>query len=240
MVPLLLVPLLFGAISHAGENSQDLNYKLEVQSKAPDSAPVVPANFFGFGFETAFFPKFGWNHDSKNFSENIVKSVGDRMSAPILLRIGGTSGDLVQYKPDQKDQPAVCISGPDCPHSSLDTFALGPGYFDVFSQFKNAHMVIQAPITPKIHEENWLKRSMDYVREASNRLKDGNRLAAIALGNEPNWYEYNLETYASRALQVQKAAIETLKLEGDAKRIFQLGEIPNEMISSKRSHKYGL
>lgn len=237
MVLLLLLPVLFGALSHAEGNHQNVKYKLEIKSKAPESAATVPANFFGFGFETAFFHHFG-----NNFSENIVNSIGSRMNAPITIRIGGTSGDLVQYKPDQKDKPADCVPLPGCIHSSESTFTLGPSYFETFKWFQDAQMVIQAPISPKINEKNWRARSMKYIREATDSLERAapGRLAAIALGNEPNWYEYGLETYVSRALDVQQDIVHELGLEGDAQRIFQVGEIPNEMITPKRSYKYGL
>lgn len=233
MLSLLLAPAVWGVLTQAASDSNP-KYKLSIEAKAPDSALNVPADFFSFGFETGFFDKF-----NNPFSENIVESVGKRMGAPIILRIGGTSGDLVSYKESQ-DEATVCVDGPSCPHSSKDTFSLGPSYFKAFGAFKDAHMVIQAPIYPKQNKTDWLNRTMDYVTQATKELGQ-DRLAAIALGNEPNWYDYDQDTYISRALQVEKAVIKKLGLKGDDQRIFELGEIPNAMLNkAKRSYTYSL
>ena len=53
----------------------------------PSNAVTVPADFVGFGFETANF-----NNYTTEFSQNLINSVGKRMSVPPIIRIGGTSG----------------------------------------------------------------------------------------------------------------------------------------------------
>lgn len=229
----LAAALSFATIAFAA--GLETKYSIKVEDKPPGSSIEVPGDFFGFGFETAFLPHF-----DNDFSENMVNSIGDRMGKPLVIRIGGTSGDLVQVDPDQKEA-TECIAGEGCPHSSKDTFSLGESYFDGFKRFKKAHMTIQAPIRPKLSldSKNWTDASLDYVRRAYTALgKD--RVAAIALGNEPDYYDYDEEKYIARAQQLENVITKGLKLEGDDRRIFQLGEIPDGVIEKKRGYKYDL
>ena len=90
-------------------------------------------------------------------------------------------------------------------------------------------MTFQAPIYPKLELKDWVNRSLDYVQRASEALgKD--RIAAIALGNEPDFYYYSEKDYIARALELEKVIIQKLGLTGDARRIFELGDIPNEAL----------
>lgn len=159
------------------------------------------------------------------------------MSKPLIIRIGGTSGDLVQFSENQTEA-THCVGPSNCPHSSKDTFILGKSYFDGFELFPKAHMTFQAPIYPKKGDYEWIEEAMEYVRRAANALgKD--RIAAIALGNEPDYYEYGQQKYISRSLELEQRIIKDLKLEGDDQRIFELGDIPDSVIE-KRGGKWGL
>ena len=52
----------------------------------PTNAVQVPPNFVAFGWDGEFL-----NDYNNPFSENLVKSVQDRMGAKTIIRIGGTS-----------------------------------------------------------------------------------------------------------------------------------------------------
>ncbi|KAJ5180669.1 hypothetical protein N7492_003879 [Penicillium capsulatum] len=243
MVPLFLLPALFSAAALAETKGKVTPYQITVDENAHDNAPVVPANFFGFGFESAFLADFG-----QNFSSNLVQSIGDRMKEKIVIRIGGTSGDKVQVDLT-KNIKAKPLHGEN-PHSHKTTFVLGSQYFDAFKYFPDALFTIQAPIFPhkskEVNGKSWLERSADYIGPAVKQLqgngKGEGRLLAIALGNEPNFYDYDLKEYLTRAKQVEDAIVKALGLKGNDARIFQVGEIPNEQIETGRriKHDYGL
>jgi hypothetical protein len=58
-----------------------------VPQSVPESVPIVPGDFVGFGFEIAFL-----NSYDNEFSNNLVNSVASRMGKPPVIRLGGTSG----------------------------------------------------------------------------------------------------------------------------------------------------
>ncbi|KAJ6112160.1 hypothetical protein N7523_008221 [Penicillium sp. IBT 18751x] len=215
MRPLLLVPLGFGALVCAN------TLTLSIPTSSPSKAVAAPADFFSFGFESAFLPKY--NND---FSENIVNSIGSRMSKPLIIRVGGTSGDLVRIKEDLT-VATHCFAGPGCPDNSKDSFDIGPSYFDGFKRFQNATMTFQAPMGPNID----MRHTMAYVKNAWNALGQ-NRVAGIALGNEPGFYNWTAELYVTRALEVEDAITEAFNLSGDAAAIFELGDISDHASSS--------
>ncbi|KAJ5097380.1 hypothetical protein N7456_008101 [Penicillium angulare] len=233
MFPLLLLGQIILATLAYSKDDTDTTYALEINGKAPSSAVDVPANFFSFGIETAFFENF-----ITDLSENLVDSIGSRMSEPMIIRVGGTSGDMVRVNESQAEATA-CVAGNNCPHSSKDTFSLGPSYFDGFKKFQNAHMTFQAPMYPHSNSDNWLNHSMAYVRHAANALGH-DRIAGIALGNEPDYYEYGKEEYVSRALDIENKTIEMLGLSGEERRIFELGDIPDSVIQTRDNKNYGL
>ena len=150
---------------------------LSVSSAAPSDAVQVPADFVGFGFETAFLN----DYTVGTFSENLVNSVAKRLSAPVIIRIGGTSGDRVLFDPNQVEIK-VCAGG-DCPVGSSATYILGPSYFEGFKRFQNQHFTFQAPMGPDVNTTG----SLDYVIRAYNAI-GADRVAAIAMGNEIDDY----------------------------------------------------
>ncbi|KAI9924217.1 hypothetical protein MW887_007167 [Aspergillus wentii] len=226
MLSPIAISILFAALVKAQNHTH--HRTIHIPSSAPDSAVAVPEDFFSFGFESAFLPNF--NND---FSDNVVNSVGSRMSKPLIIRIGGTGGDLVLVNDDLKNA-TKCIAGPSCPKSSKDTFELGPAYFDGFKRFQKAAMTIQAPIGDKNYT---MENTMAYIRHAWEALGQ-DRVAAIALGNEPNFYDYGVQEYVNRALNIMGNVTEEFNLKGDAAKIFQAGEISDK--GSATNHPFGL
>ena len=79
---------LFQTIVLAAEDAQTAATRtISFPASRPSGAVTVPADFVGFGFESAFL-----NDYDNDFSRNLVDSVASRMSAPPIIRIGGTSG----------------------------------------------------------------------------------------------------------------------------------------------------
>lgn len=193
---------------------------LELPSIAPSDAPLAPGDFVGFGFETAFLP----NYAVGSFSQNLVNSVAKRIPGPVTIRIGGTSGDRFEFNPDQPEIK-VCIDG-DCPVGSGASYILGPSYFDAFSAFPEQKFSFQARMGAELN----LTAALEYVRRAYGVLGEG-RTAAIALGNEPDLYAgqygvaYGVQDYVRDGLELERRIVEALALEGEASKIFQIGEL---------------
>lgn len=178
----------------------------------PHGALVVPKDFVGFGIESAFFPHF-----NNRFSDNLVSSLASRMSEPPIIRVGGTSGDYFLFDPGQ-DEYRVCFDGACGDHDA--SYLLGPSYFEAYSRFRDAKIIVQAPLGNPVNISN----SLAYVRQAWERLDDGARVAAVALGNEVEYiYRGGAEAYVDAALEIQSSIVENLGLSGDAAKIFEAG-----------------
>lgn len=148
------------------------------------------------------------------------------MSKPLIIRVGGTSGDLVRVK-EGLTEATHCFAGPGCPDNSKDSFDIGPSYFDGFKRFQNATMTFQAPMGPEMD----IQQTMAYVKNAWNALGQG-RVAGIALGNEPGFYNWTAEQYVMSALEVEDAIINEFNLSGAAASIFELGDISDHASAS--------
>ncbi|KAJ5176624.1 uncharacterized protein N7482_002501 [Penicillium canariense] len=201
---------------------------LQVTIPASTPAVAVPADFFGFGFESGLLP-----HYDNEFSNNTVNSIQSRMLKPMVIRVGGTSGDHITFKEDQK-VASDCHSKKIC--NSLDTYTVGPDYFNALRNFQASHWSIQAPMGDEMNIED----TMDFLQQAwgaaTNEGTDRDRVAAIALGNEPNWYKkYGIEGYIERSQMIENRVTERFSLKGEEARIFQTGEIAAEVASKKDS-----
>lgn len=188
---------------------------VSVSPSRPTDAVVVPPDFVGFGFETGFL-----NSYDNEFSNNLVNSIADRMSVPPIIRVGGTSGDLVKFDAQQKEN--TTCTGDGCENSSGTSFTLGPSYFEGFKSFPRAHMSFQAPLGATSTND-----SLIYVERAYKALGAG-RTAAIAIGNEPAFdVTTKAQVYVNDAKSLESKIIDALGLTGAAKRIFEVGEINN-------------
>ncbi|KAK8048509.1 Glycoside hydrolase family 79 protein [Apiospora phragmitis] len=191
-------------------NVQRATQTLKIDATKPTDAFTVPADFVGFGIESAFLNNF-----HNGFSANLVSSLRQRMSQPPVIRVGGTSGDRFIFDPSQKEAKK-CVGG-DGPQGSQATYRLGPPSPD-------ARISLKAPMqeapTP-------LNNTLAFVRCAWDaRGGDESKFAAIALGNEPNFYRDTTPAdYAKEALRVQKAVIDELVLQGDGWRFFEVANI---------------
>ncbi|KAJ6112542.1 hypothetical protein N7512_007866 [Penicillium capsulatum] len=207
----------------------DRSVTTKIPDTTPDDAFEVPSDFFGFGWESGLVPHY--NDQVSDISVRAVKVIGKNMDKDPVIRIGGTSGDHIYYKPDQK-AAATCDSGSRCRKNSKDVFYIGPSYFDTLSLFKKSttsSMTIQAPMGPHMP----VNYSLAYVQEAYKAL-GADRVAAIALGNEPNWYNdtngqhISAQEYVDQAVKLKAELIDMLK--GDNPPVFQVGEIASQAV----------
>ncbi|KAF3002208.1 hypothetical protein E8E14_000848 [Neopestalotiopsis sp. 37M] len=206
--------LLFSVFSTAARG-----ISIDPEDTRPDDAPIVPKDFVGFGIENAFL-----NNYANDFSDNLIASIAARMGAPPVLRVGGTSGDKFSYDPSQTEDK-ICIErdDSDCPAGSDAYYSLGPSFFAGFRSFQSAKINIQAPLNATVN----LTMTLAYVTQAWENV-GADRVDAIALGNEPEWYDATAEKYVDDALQIQAAIIDALNLTGDAQKIFEAGNTASE------------
>lgn len=232
-----LLPLLAAGLAQAAapDNKPGDERELSVSATPPEDAVPVPGDFFGFGFESGFV----WHFDN-DFSDNIINSTNSRMRGTMVIRVGGTSGDRVSYDSDQR-KPTYCWDGADCWNSHLTAFTLGPKYFNTFrNRFQDAKISFQAPMDYDLKKDlgQQTKNTMTYIREAWNAI-GAKRVDAIALGNEPGYYEdWSSEIYVEQARYIAGNVTKEFQLEGDAAKIFQYGEIASK--PAKNGETFGM
>ncbi|KAL3961225.1 hypothetical protein ACCO45_002748 [Purpureocillium lilacinum] len=192
----------------------------------PGDAVVVPKNFVGFGIESAFLNNF-----DNDFSENLVSALAARMSAPPVMRIGGTSGDYFLFDAHQKEDK-VCFKGKCDSHDA--SYLLGPSFFDGYKRFKDAKFIVQAPLGNPINVTNTLA----FVTRAWENLDAGKRVQAIALGNEVEFiYKAGAKAYVDAALSLQESIVKKLGLQGDAAKIFEAGNTASGTVTGNKLYQ---
>ena len=164
------------AVTPAAPSASKTTKSISVAISKPSNAVLVPKDFVGFGFETAFL-----NNYANAFSQNLVNSVAKRLGETIIIRVGGTSGDRLFFDPNQA-AATNCIEG-DCPTGSSASFILGPSYFNGFKSFPNQHWTFQAPNNETLNTTNALAYATRAYEAAGS-----SRVAAIAIGNEVDLY----------------------------------------------------
>lgn len=205
----------------------------------PSDAVIVPPDFVGFGFDSAFL-----NSYANDFSNNLVDSIASRMSARPIIRSGGTSGYVANHTRDRpqrnakrditaielhstqtkKFRPIAC--GP-CPNGSGAYFVLGPSYFDGLNSFKNARFSIQAPLSLQLNVSNPVK----FVRHEYDVLGE-DRLAAIAIGNEVSHYEQTAGDYVHAVKAFEQNINEALNLTGSSAIVFEVADLASEAVTT--------
>lgn len=198
--------------------------QLPIKPTQPGAAVRVPPDFVSVGFETAFLPNY-----ANDFSENLVSSVAGRMAAPLVIRIGGTSGDRLRLDLDQEEAVTCDRSSDQCPTASGGVYTLGPSYFDAFARFPSAHMTLQAPLGAA---ENTTS-SVEYARRAYRGLT-AKRVAGISVGNEVNMY-LDGASYGHRAEELQDRLASALQL--DDGRVFQAFDLGSGFFDQDQGHK---
>ena len=151
------------------------------------------------------------------------------MSAPPIIRLGGTVGDNFLWDPNQKE--AIKPQGNESPNRANTTFILGPKYFDSLKQFPTAKMTFQATLGKPVN----FNATIPIIKGAYAAI-GADRLAAIAIGNELQIKkEYTtVEGYIKAAVEVENRIIEALNLTGDQRKIF---EVLDSLSPDAKSHK---
>lgn len=202
---------------------------LQIPSTKPSEAFVVPADFLGVNVESAFM-----NNYAKPLSQNLVSSLAARMSTKPIVRVGGTGGDEFVFDPAQTGQLKVCVRG-ECPTGSAAAFKVGPAFFDGFKAFPDAKMTIQAPLGPGVNAtlvREFVRRAWDARVGTDGAVDWRDRIEAIALGNEPEFYTQDVRKYVRDALELEDIILDELKLEGADRQIFEVGNNAKQPVST--------
>ncbi|KAK8122672.1 hypothetical protein PG984_011342 [Apiospora sp. TS-2023a] len=211
--------------SYDNSNAQQT---LQIPETRPSGAPVVPADFLGLNVESAFL-----NNYAKPLSQNLVSSLASRMSAKPIVRVGGTGGDEFVFDPDQTDHIKICVKG-ECPTGSAAAFKVGPAFFEGYKAFPDAKMTIQAPLGPNVNEtlvREFVRRAWDARIGESGDVDWKDRIEAIALGNEPEFYTKDVGKYVRDTLELEEIVLDELKLEGADRKIFEVGNNAKQPVS---------
>ena len=111
-------------------------------------------------------------------------------------------------------------------------FSLGPSYFKAFAAFPMARLTVQAPLEKVSGTQEPQKGiALDYINLALKELGGGvkeDRVEAIAIGNEPNFYDLDATNYADQAQTLEKEIVANLSLSGDRSRIFEVANAASQ------------
>ncbi|KAK8008368.1 hypothetical protein PG991_010919 [Apiospora marii] len=223
--------------SNSYGNTQQQQQTLRIPETKPSDAPVVPADFLGVNVESAFM-----NNYAKPLSQNLVSSLAARMSTKPIVRIGGTGGDEFVFDPAQTDHLKICVEG-ECPTGSAASFKVGPAFFEGYKAFPDAKMTIQAPLGPHVNEtlvREFVRRAWDARVGTDGEVDWKDRIEAIALGNEPEFYTKDVGKYVRDSLELEEIVLDELKLEGADRKIFEAGNNAKQPVSTAGILKQGM
>ncbi|KAK7984704.1 glycoside hydrolase family 79 protein [Apiospora saccharicola] len=209
---------------HKRSYNSNAQQTLAIPETKPSGAPVVPADFLGLNIESAFL-----NNYAKPLSQNLVSSLASRMGAKPIVRVGGTGGDEFVFDPNQTDHIKIC-----CPTGSAAAFKVGPAFFEGYKAFPDAKMTIQAPLGPNVNKtlvREFVRRAWDARIGESGDVDWKDRIEAIALGNEPEFYTKDVEKYVRDTLELEEIVLDELKLEGADRKIFEVGNNAKQPVS---------
>lgn len=201
---------------------------LAIPETKPSGAPVVPADFLGLNVESAFLK----NYD-KPLSQNLVSSLASRMGARPVVRVGGTGGDEFVFDAAQTEHLKICVKG-ECPKGSAAGFKVGPAFFEGYKAFPDAKMTIQAPLGARVNQtlvREFVRRAWDARVGNGSDVDWKDRIDAIALGNEPEFYTKDVEKYVRDSLELEEIVLDELKLEGADRKIFEVGNNAKQPVS---------
>ncbi|KAK4614552.1 Beta-glucuronidase [Fulvia fulva] len=178
---------------------------ISVASSVPAGASKsVDKSFPGLTFEVSSFYNYAIADGKPNtFSQNLINDIFSRTGGTPILRVGGTSGDHGHFDANQKESvnfPAT-IRGPafDKPY-----LALGPSYFEAYKSFPNAKFLFMVPHEQVYLGEQPISNTIEWARHGLAVI--GDRLDALEIGNEPDFYpRITHQKYIDSSLKIQAA-----------------------------------
>ncbi|KAK4500543.1 hypothetical protein PRZ48_008732 [Zasmidium cellare] len=169
-----LLPLL--AISALAQNT---TLTLSARKTLPSTAsPPVDKSFLGLMVETTSW----WQYGIQPLSLTLIQNLVNRTNAPVIIRVGGTSGDSVKYNGSQ-------LTGNIWPFKDNDVdgllapVTLGVNFTDALEKVEGVRYIIQVPLANTTVENtvNFTKAMLEHIPPE--------KFEAIEIGNEPNLYD---------------------------------------------------
>ncbi|KAH8646247.1 hypothetical protein BX600DRAFT_519085 [Xylariales sp. PMI_506] len=157
----------------AGVFGQDVT--LSAPTQVPTSASVaIDPSFLGLMFETTSWTTVANDSMSQTLIQNLVKKAG----APLIIRVGGTSGDQASYNASQTKGNYW----PDHDTGLLDPVILGKPFADGFGKVSGVRYILEVPLA-----NTTVNNTVQFTKDLLQSI-DTSSLEAIEVGNEPNLY----------------------------------------------------
>lgn len=162
-----------------GAAAQDATITISAPTAKPTTAsPPVDKSFLGIMVETTSWWQYGIQSLSLTLIENIVKRTG----APVIIRVGGTSGDQTKYNASQ-------LTGNVWPYKNLpidklfSPVTLGQNFTDALEKVPNVRYIIQVPLA-----NTTISNTVAFTQAMLQHIS-ADKFEAIEVGNEPNLYD---------------------------------------------------
>lgn len=149
---------------------------ISAPTEVPDSASAaVDKSFLGLMFETTSW----WSVAADPMSQTLIQNLVNKTGAPVMIRVGGTSGDQATYNASQ----AAGNSWPDNDNDLLAPVILGKQFSDGFKKVNGVRYIIEVPLA-----NSSVENAVNFTQAMLQNICSS-KLEAIEVGNEPNLYE---------------------------------------------------
>ena len=182
------------------------NIEIGAPSQPPTSASnPVDRQFLGVMVESTSWPDY-----ADQISQDLIQNIVAKTGTPVIIRVGGTSGDQFVYDADQtqtflRDNPSD--------HTLTANITVGPTWMEGFRHIKNVSYVLEVPLA-----RNQLNKTIAFTKAAVQAIGKNN-LEAVEIGNEPDLYVgqgkrlgYNESAWAQEFLQYTDAISQNVDL----------------------------
>ena len=155
------------------------NVEIKTPAQAPPATSVpIDRSYLGLMVETTSWARYASTPFSVDLIQNIINKTG---GVPMIIRVGGTSGDQAIYNASQKEANHWLYDKPT--DGLLVPISLGQDWLAGFSKIPGARYILEVPLA-----NSSVKETVDFTREVLKGIKPES-LEAIEIGNEPNLYD---------------------------------------------------
>lgn len=191
--------------------------KWTVSPVLPNTASrIVSKSFPAFAFEESSFYTYSMDAQGNpnQFTKNLIAAVMGRTGGTPVIRVGGTSCDHGTYNASLKT-PVNFPATEGGPRFDPPYLQVGPSYFKAYNSYPNAQFLFMVPL-----EKNNIANSVAWAKEGLAVI--GDRLNALELGNEPDfYYKFSPSSYVTNFNNMRAAMVKAFPKVLANRRIFQ-------------------
>ena len=188
-----------------------LAFSQTIDINAPSQPPASASNPVDRQFLGLMVESTSWLDYADALSQNLTSNLLVKTGAPIIMRVGGTSGDQFVYNATQ--QPAIQRDNPN-DHNLTANVTVGPTWMEGFTYHDDMRYILQVPLA-----RNQLNKTVAFTKAAVQAIGVDN-LEAIEIGNEPDLYVgqskrpkgYDLSDWTQQFLQYADAISQNVDL----------------------------